>query len=300
MSAWAAACGGPSRAKAPTVTKTANHAPDTFRGQPAPSNLSPRRTLQPIADLIPSDEKSCGLWLRYPLFLVTTILSRAALPELLLLVLRLLGLPLDPPQVVVQRVLSDLGAVARVTQEAPRQFARMLELGEEIAAIGRAVLEIAERLDRRAEAILELGERLDRRAEAIIDLGVRLDARAEAIIDLGARLDAGAEAIIDLGARLDVRTAELIELGTRMHDLGDRVDARGGEVADQAAAVVATAHELITVLPALERALDIATPLEGAIDRFGRLVDRLPGGRRPDAGAHPAPPPRPIGKPPLR
>jgi hypothetical protein len=30
----------------------------------------------------------------------------------------------------------------------------------------------------------------------------------------------------------------------------------------------------------------MATPLEGAIDRFGRLVDRLPGGaarRRPDA-----------------
>ncbi|HWF50269.1 MAG TPA: hypothetical protein VG294_06435 [Solirubrobacteraceae bacterium] len=149
----------------------------------------------------------------------------------------------------------------------------MLELGEEIAAIGRAVLEIAERLDEHAEAMLALGERLDGRAEAILELGTRLDGRAEAILELGARLDG--------------RTTELIELGTRMHDLGDRVDARGAEVAIQAGAVADTATELITVLPTIERALQLATPLEGAIDRFGRLVDRLPGGRRPDVGPSP-------------
>ncbi|HWF24636.1 MAG TPA: hypothetical protein VG275_04270 [Solirubrobacteraceae bacterium] len=146
----------------------------------------------------------------------------------------------------------------------------MLEFGEEIAAIGRAVLEITERLDERAAAMLVLGERLDERAEAILELGTRLDRRAEAILELGARLDG--------------RTTELIELGTRMHDLGDRVDARGAEVATQAGAVAETATELITVLPTIERALQLATPLEGAIDRFGRLVDRLPGGRRPDTG----------------
>ncbi len=40
---------------------------------------------------------------------------------------------------------------------------------------------------------------------------------------------------------------------------------------------------MIRTLPALERAIEMASPLEGAIDRFGRLVDRLPGGtaRRP-------------------
>lgn len=179
--------------------------------------------------------------------------------------LRLLGLPLDSPQTIVTRVLSDLGAVARAAREAPGQLDRMLELGEEIAAIGRSVLEIAERLDERAAAILVLG----------------------------ARLDARAEAILELGARLDGRTTELIDLGVRMHDLGDRVDARGAEVAGQASAVVDTATELITVLPTLERALQLATPLEGAIDRFGRLVDRLPGGRRADPGAPPGPATRP-------
>ncbi|MDQ6777714.1 MAG: hypothetical protein M3071_16225, partial [Actinomycetota bacterium] len=171
--------------------------------------------------------------------------------------MRVLGIPLDPPQAIVSRVLSDLGAIARAAREAPAQLDRMLELGEEIVDIGRAVLEIAERLDERAAAILVLG----------------------------ARLDARAEAILELGARLDGRTNELIDLGIRMHKLGDRVDARGAEVAGQAGAVVETATELITVLPTLERALQLATPLEGAIDRFGRLVDRLPGGRRADVGA---------------
>jgi hypothetical protein len=180
--------------------------------------------------------------------------------------LHLLGLPIEPPHVIVNRVLSDLSAVARAAREAPAQLDQMLDLGQEIAAIGRSVLEIAERLDERAAAILVLG----------------------------ARLDARAEAILELGERLDGRTTALIELGTRMHDLGDRVDARGAEVAGQASAVVDTATELITVLPALERALQLATPLEGAIDRFGRLVDRLPGGRRPDAGATPAPAPAPA------
>jgi hypothetical protein len=150
--------------------------------------------------------------------------------------MRLLGLPIETPQTIVGRVVSDFGAVARLARTAPAKLDRMLELGEEIAAIGHRVLEIAERLDRRAEALMVLGERLDDRA------------------------------------------AELIELGGEMRDVGERVDARGAEIVDGASRVADTGSELIGVLPAFERALQMATPLEGAIDRFGRLVDRLPGG----------------------
>ena len=156
---------------------------------------------------------------------------------------RVFGIPIESPQATVNRLLSDLGAVARAARAAPRQLDRVLELGEEMVEIGRRVLAVAESLDRRAEAIMELGERLDGRA------------------------------------------VELIELGQSMRELGDRVDARGAEIVDGASRVVETGAELITVLPAFERALEMATPLEGAIDRVGRLVDRLPGGaatrRRP-------------------
>lgn len=148
-------------------------------------------------------------------------------------------------------MLSDLAAVARLARVAPAQFDRLLELGEEIAAIGRTVLEIAERLDDRADAIMLLGERLDARA------------------------------------------AELVVMGSDMREVGRRIDARGAEIVDSADRVAETGSELISVLPAVERALEMATPLEGAIDRFGRLVDRLPGGaarRRPDAGTAPEDP----------
>jgi hypothetical protein len=157
--------------------------------------------------------------------------------------MRVLGVPIESPQTVVNRALSDLAAVARLARTAPAQIDRMLDLGEEIATIGRSVLEIAERLDRRAEAVLQVGNRLDERA------------------------------------------AELLDLGGNMQVLGEQVDARGAEIVDRATEVVETGSELIGVLPALERALQMASPLEGAIDRFGRLVDRLPGGaarRQPD------------------
>jgi methyl-accepting chemotaxis protein len=150
--------------------------------------------------------------------------------------MRLLGVPIESPAAVVNRILSDLGAVSRAARVAPAQINRMLELGEEIATIGRSVLEIAERLDARAEAVLAIGQRLDERAEA------------------------------------------LLELGTRIETLGAQVDSRGAEIVHSASQVAETGSELIGVLPALERALQMASPLEGAIDRFGRLVDRLPGG----------------------
>jgi uncharacterized protein (DUF3084 family) len=112
------------------------------------------------------------------------------------------------------------------------------------------------------------------------------------VLEIAERLDRRAEAIMSLGERLDVRAAELVELGGKVQALGERIDARGAEIVDRANAVVERGGELIAVLPALERALDMAQPLEGAIERVGRLVDRMPGGpatrRRP-----PSAPPRP-------
>jgi hypothetical protein len=147
-----------------------------------------------------------------------------------------LGFPIVTPQTVINRMVSDVGAISRAAREAPAQLDRMLELGEEVVAIGREMLEIAERLDRRAEAFMSLGDRLESQA------------------------------------------ADLIEVGRAMRETGGRIDDRGADLVDGAARVVQTGSELIAVLPAVERALEMATPLEGAIDRFGRLVDRLPGG----------------------
>lgn len=111
--------------------------------------------------------------------------------------------------------------------------------------------------------------------EEVVTLGYRL-------LELGERLDARGETVAALGERLDRRAQELLELGTELTLTGDRIDSRGGELAERVGDVARTGADLIATIPPLE----IATPLEGAIDRVGRLVDRLPGGqatRRRDA-----------------
>jgi hypothetical protein len=118
-------------------------------------------------------------------------------------------------------------------------------------------------------------------AEEMVDIGRRVLVIAE-------RLDRRAVTINELGERLDERAAELLGVGAEMRELGGRIDLRGAEIVERASLVVESAGELIGMLPTLERALELATPLEGAIDRFGRLVDRFPGAgsstrRRPAA-----------------
>ena len=116
------------------------------------------------------------------------------------------------------------------------------------------------------------------RLDRMLEMGEEMVAIARNLLAIAERLDARAEAVIALGERLDSRVDELLKLGANVQELGARMDERGGELLDGANRVTETGAELIAVLPALERAIEMATPLEGAIDRFGRLVDRLPGG----------------------
>ena len=128
----------------------------------------------------------------------------------------------------------------------------------------RAVVRMARAAPAQLDRVLELGEDIARTAHAALEVAERLDQRAQAFVELAERLDA--------------RAAELLALGSELRQLGQRVDVRGAEIVDRASQVVETGADLIAVLPTLERAIQMATPLEGAIDRFGRLVDRLPGG----------------------
>ncbi len=106
--------------------------------------------------------------------------------------------------------------------------------------------------------------------EELVEIGRRM-------LEIAERLDQRGYTISELAERLDARALQLLEMGQNMHEVGIRIDATGTQIVDRAGHVVATAGELITILPAFERALDLASPLEGAIDRFGRIVDRFPG-----------------------
>lgn len=103
-----------------------------------------------------------------------------------------------------------------------------------------------------------LNRTVDSRAAEILAMGDRIDARATEILATVDRLDARAEEILAMGDRMDGRAAEVVEAAR--------------EVAREGAAIA-------ELLPVLGRAVEMVQPLEGAVERLGRIADRLPGAR---------------------
>ena len=98
-------------------------------------------------------------------------------------------------------------------------------------------------------------------------------------------MDRRAESILSLGATIDERGAELVALGDRFTEVGESMLTEARLVQERAAEVVAQANEVVAVLPTVRRAIEIGEPLEGAIERFARVVDRLPGTSAPSRRA---------------
>ena len=134
----------------------------------------------------------------------------------------------------------------------PRLMLRALEDLHTLALAAARLERVEERLNERADAIIAMGDQIDVRAEAIITMGDR-------VIEMGAR-------IAEMGERMDARTEAILAQG-------ERIEAAAREVADRGA-------ELTAALPVMQRALEMAEPLEGVVERLGRVADRLPGGAR--------------------
>jgi hypothetical protein len=95
--------------------------------------------------------------------------------------------------------------------------------------------------------------------------------------------------VVELGERIDGRGRVVVELGGRIAALGEDINAQGIVIADRAREVAERGAEVASALPTLQRAVGIAEPLEGAVERLGRIVDRFPGGRAQPS--EPLPPP---------
>lgn len=107
--------------------------------------------------------------------------------------------------------------------------------------------------------------------DRFLELGERIDQRAERIERMGER-------VLELGERIEAKGAELGELGERIHAEGRQLDRRAREM-------IETGERLVETLPTIEQAVSLAQPLEGAVERLGRAVDMLPGGKGRASGA---------------
>ena len=100
-----------------------------------------------------------------------------------------------------------------------------------------------------------------------------LNGQADSIIALGDRIVGLGERIESLGGRLVERSGELLARSDEVMEESERVRASAHEVSVRGAEVAAA-------LPTLQQIATTTEPLQGAIERFGRMVDRLPGGDR--------------------
>ena len=133
---------------------------------------------------------------------------------------------------------------------------------DDLGAIARVARELPERLDTLEARAEKVQEQLDR----ALGIGETIADNSAAMVELGRNIEARGEAMVDLGERM-------IVLGNTVLDRSNVIADRAKEVADRGADVAAA-------LPVLERAVSMASPLEGTVERLGRALDRLPGGPR--------------------
>ena len=200
----------------------------------------------------------------------------------------ILSLPITLPAKAINRALEDLSTLASVARELPERLDRLDERAETIDERLENVMTLGEAIETQGQRVADLGERIDERGEQIVALGERIDEQGRKIAELGARVVEGGEHVTELGERIDARGEQVLEMGERFMKLAERGLEQSQEVADRAEEVAASGREVAAALPTLQRAVGLAEPLEGVVERMGKLADRLPGGARP-----PQPPPDP-------
>jgi len=145
-----------------------------------------------------------------------------------------------------------------------------------------AIAEAARGLPDRVNGLDERLERIEDQVEDALIAAGRSRNTASTIVGLGEQVDARLKGVIELGERVEERAGEIIVLGGTLQLLADEVLEEARVMALRAQAVAEVGAQVVESLPTLERAVTMATPLEGAVERVGRLVDRLPGGRPPE------------------
>lgn len=109
-------------------------------------------------------------------------------------------------------------------------------------------------------------------AERAVDLLERLEAKAD-------RIEGQLDRLTALGTRLEKGANDISALGTQFEHLGDALLAEARSTQAVGQEIAQRGAEIAAALPLLQRALDLGEPLEGAIERAARIVDRLPGGK---------------------
>lgn len=117
-------------------------------------------------------------------------------------------------------------------------------------------------------------------ARALPDVEARLTARVD-------ELETRATEVLDAVSTAEATLASAIPIGEEIHERAGQILDRTDRVIAAAYSVTEAADHVTEVLPSLEASAAAATilaqtaePLQGLVERLGRIADRLPGGFR--------------------
>jgi len=117
-------------------------------------------------------------------------------------------------------------------------------------------------------------------AKSLPDVEARLTLKVD-------ELETRAAEVLEALARADARLADGIAVGERLDDRAGAILDRTDRVIAAAYGVTQAADHISEVLPSVEASAAAATvlaqtaePLQGLVERLGRIADRLPGGGR--------------------
>ena len=108
---------------------------------------------------------------------------------------------------------------------------------------------------------------------AIAAASRELPARMQELDERAARMQDQLDRALDLGEKIADHTAAMVAMA-------ERVESRGQSMIDLGERMIALGNTVTAQSESISRALAIATPLEGTVERLGRALDRLPGGKQ--------------------
>lgn len=205
--------------------------------------------------------------------------------------------PLTLPPRLLLRALGDLHQLA----SAARSIAGVLEDGtrdrevaqtlddlhglrvaaDRIPAVEAAMTERLDALHQRGGDMLELGQRFEGLFGSVLEAADRLDARAEGVLEAFEKVQVRAQDILDMGERLDDRAAEILEAFASFEERGDALLALATRIEEGTPELNRALEAIETLNEAAGTLASTAQPMQGALERVGRIADRLPGSPRP-------------------
>ena len=126
-------------------------------------------------------------------------------------------------------------------------------------------------------------EATGRRVASLIKLVDRADAALDDVVELRRSIQFIADNIADLtesAAGINRNAGEIAAEITTLTQAAQGIDIHAERLAADAAAIA-------RALPTVQRIAEIVDPLENTVVRLGRVVDRIPGGKRKEIPAKP-------------